>query len=1054
MDGFSPVPLVKNISIINHSVTIAHEHTLSASLLGGALASAGYEIFDTIHDPASRETTSRQAISNAGLEQAVQRWEPRWHARVDDTARLIHQKTCQMCAAYSKNTPGQEGLKSIVVPSAPLPTYTATLSIDGMTCSSCLGNVMKALQDVGTVDRVDVSLLGRSANVQLATDQVETVTSKLVQAVENAGYDAQLIEVVPVPDTVKKGNIENGAGFWEATYVIDGMSCRSCVGNITSAVRALRPVEQADVNLATQVATVIYTGKQNEAAVSDAIKKAGYKSTLVALKPRSPEDVTVSRTISLHIRGMHCAQCPERIIDKVRELTVDIRKALTLEEPIITISYIPNVPKMTIRRIVNEISKLDTSFAVAVHKPVSVEQRSREMRVREQRVILRRTILCILMAIPSLVIGVIYMNLVPKGDPGYRYLMHPLHGVSRAQWAIFTMATPVYFFAADYFHRRMLKEVYALWNPRTSVPITKRLFRFGSMNMLISLGTSIAYFSSLAELIVAASKPSIISNESFQQTYFDSVVFLTMFLLMGRLAEAHMKAKSGDAISALGNLKPAEASLVVHNDSGELSTVEPVDVDLIDVGDLVKVSHGSSPPCDGILLEDSAEFNEASLTGESRVVKKLKGDAVLSGTGNEGQAITIKVTSPAGASLLDSIIQTVREGQSKRAPVERIADLLTAYFVPIIVLIAVTTWIVWLSLGLSGRLPRSYLDDNIGGWPFWSLRFAIAVFVIACPCGLGLAAPTALLVGGGLAAERGILVKGGGEAFQEASNLDAVVFDKTGTLTQGVQPNIVQHQCFSELAQSTILSMLKGLEENSSHPLARAAVAFATAEGATAAEILSVDEFAGNGLKCVFAPAYASLIGQYEAVVGNEALLLDYDVHIPQEATDLLDAWKASGHSVMLLACRNSEDQWQLGAIFAASDPLRPEAVSVVRSLQHRGIDVWMLSGDNAKTAYAIAREVGIPPDNVIAGVLPAEKASKVKFLQQSLERNPGRGFQSTFTKQRSRATIAMVGDGINDAPALAAADVGIAVASGSDVAVQTATFVLVQSDLRAVLTL
>lgn len=436
--------------------------------------------------------------------------------------------------------------------------------------------------------------------------------------------------------------------------------------------------------------------------------------------------------------------------------------------------------------------------------------------------------------------------------------------------------------------------------------------------------------------------------------------------------------------------------------------MERVSVDLIDTGDTVKIPHGSSPPCDGTLLEESAEFDESSLTGESRVVEKHKGDAIFSGTINKGRAITARVTGPAGASILESIIHIVREGQAKRAPVERIADLLTAYFVPVIVVIAITTWIIWLSLGLSGALPPSYLDNNIGGWPFWSLQFAIAVFVIACPCGLGLAAPTALFVGGGLAAKRGILVKGGGEAFQEASNLDAVVFDKTGTLTEGAEPRIVQHKLFTGVAgleQSIILGMLKGMEENSSHPLARAAVYFATSKGAAVVRISAIEEIAGKGLKATVEPAHDHVRSRYEALVGNESLLLDYGIQVPQEAIDLLDSWKTSGHSVMLLACRISGERWRLGAILAASDPLRPEAADVVRLLQYRGVTVWMLSGDNPKTANAVGGQVGILPGNIIAGVLPAQKADKVRYLQRSLEPRRGRDLLSALTQKRSRAS-------------------------------------------------
>ena len=229
-----------------------------------------------------------------------------------------------------------------------------------------------------------------------------------------------------------------------------------------------------------------------------------------------------------------------------------------------------------------------------------------------------------------------------------------------------------------------------------------------------------------------------------------------------------MKTISGDAVSALGKLRPSEANLIVTKQSdGVGQTTEKVNVDLIETGDLVKVMHGSSPPCDAVLVDEEASFDESSLTGESRLVNKQQGDTIYSGTINKGPAVTMRVSGPAGASMLDSIIAVVREGQSKRAPMERIADLLTAYFVPVVVLISILTWLIWLTLGLSGALPRSYLDSDIGGWPFWSLQFAIAALVIACPCGLGLAAPTALFVGGGMAAQRGILVKGEEKPFKK-----------------------------------------------------------------------------------------------------------------------------------------------------------------------------------------------------------------------------------------------------------------------------------------------
>ncbi|KAM0714257.1 hypothetical protein Q7P37_010044 [Cladosporium fusiforme] len=979
IDGLESTANISDFSYINHVVTIAHGKDVSVQSISDTLTSAGYEIFDIIADPVINGSNSFSFTRDARLEEAVQRWDPQQHHQVDETTRLLHDANCQMCAASSAN--GE--LKSVFVDDSgdSTPSFVATLSVEGMTCSSCVGNVTKALHGIPSVDRADVSLIGHSANVHFRADDAEGISKTLVDIVEDAGYDAQLIEVRQVLATDHK------------------------------------TVESSDGS-----------------------------------------DAPTTRTVSVRIVGMHCPQCPKRVVEEVRKMQVEVQHQPTVETPILTITYAPQAPKLTIRRILDDISSLDPSFKVTIHKPTSVEQRSREMLAREQKAIFLRALLSVITAIPTLVIGVVYMNLVSKHDPGYMYLMHHVHGVSRAEWATFAMATPVYLFATDHFHRRMFKEIYSLWRPRSPIPIAKRFYRFGSMNMLISLGTTIAYFSSLAELIIAASNPSRNLIGSSKQSYFDSVVFLTMFLLLGRLAEARMKAKSGDAISALGNLRPTEANLVTSKDGEDSSSIERVNVDLIDIGDLVRIAHGSSPPCDGVLLDETASFDESSLTGESRSIHKVEGDKVFSGTINKGAAVTIRVTGPAGASMLDAIIAVVREGQSKRAPMERIADVLTAYFVPVVVVIAIATWLVWLALGLSGTLPRSYLDNNVGGWPFWSLQFAIAVFVIACPCGLGLAAPTALFVGGGLAAKRGILVKGGGEAFQEASTLDAVVFDKTGTLTEGVEPKIVQHAIFSsgsDLDGATVLGVLKGVEENSEHPLARAAVNFSTSEGnAAPITVSAADEIAGKGLKATFHLERHGSQAQHEVLVGNERLMQDYGVAISPAADELLTSWKSSGYSVILLSTRLPGAQWRLEAILAASDPLRPEAREVVQALQKRGIAVWMLSGDNPKTANAVGRDAGIPPAKIIAGVLPAEKASKIAYLQQSLPpRRGGLGFQSALSSKRARATIAMVGDGINDAPALALADVGIAIAAGSDIAVQSASFILM-TDLRGVLTL
>lgn len=1058
VDDLKPRAIAENVSTVNHVITIAHDKALSAASIATELAAVGYEVFDIILDPASPEDVYREDVNELQFDSAVQRWHPNQQSMVDIATHSKHKDHCQLCAAYSTEKTNASDLDLVAIDDgmARTPRYLVTLSIDGMTCSSCVGNVTNALKSVTNVDRADVSLVSHSGRIDLRADNVDAVINDLTQAVEDVGYDVQVLEVKPLMARGIALATNKHVGYWEATYTIDGMSCSSCVGKVTELVKRLPFVERVDINLIAHSGTVVFERKENQPLILDAINNGGYKATLADLKSISEVKNITSRTVSLRIDGIHCPTCPKRILDAVQALHLDVVKPVTMNSPILTVTYLPAAPHMTIRKIIDTIADLDNSFSVSVHKPMSVEQRASQMMARERRSIFLRALLSIIVAIPTLIIGIVYMNLVSHHNAGYMYLMHQLQGVSRAEWATLVMATPVYFFAADHFHRRTLKELHALWRPRSEVKILKRFYRFGSMNMLISLGTTIAYFASLAQLITTATTKGGSVGGSSKKSYFDSVVFLTMFLLIGRLAEAHMKAKSGDAVSALRRLRPATAKLVMGKDGDNHLGVVEVDVDLIDVGDRMKIPHGSSPPCDGDLMDEVADFDESSLTGESRTVRKHAGESIFSGTINKGSAVTVRVTAPTGASLLDSIIQVVREGQSKRAPIEQIADLLTAYFVPVVVALAIVTWIVWLVLGISGALPDNYLDNSIGGWPFWSLQFAIAVFVIACPCGLGLAAPTALFVGGGMAAKRGILVKGGGEAFQEASDLDAVVFDKTGTLTNGVEPKIVQHSIFSDatdLGTSAILGLLKGIEENSGHPLAKAAVDFSASHSATEVQVRSADEITGKGLKAIFSLDIGHTDEQREALVGNEALMHDYAVQIPHVAESLLDSWKSKGYSVIIEAIRVA-NYWVLVGIFAASDPLRPEAADVVRSLQSSGLAVWMLSGDNINTAKAVGAQVGIHPDNIIAGVLPAQKADKMRHLQRSLKPRRRRDFLAVLTWKHRRAIVAMVGDGINDAPALAAADVGIAVASGSDVAMQSAAFVLVQSDLRAVLAL
>lgn len=1097
LESLKPQPTSISHSIISHSITVRHDDKLSTDTITDALEQAGFEVYSVVRSKGTDTSTWQQDRSQTisgndwGLEQAVDSWSHAWkNANLESKKRKLHMDQCKQCQyevhAKPSSTEGTEKTPEVsaydheygprkrpsISSRSTVPEqetfvvidnnfqepelFEANYAISGMTCAACVGSVTRAISQNPWVRDVSVILLSNSANVTFQGKGSET---KIMESVDDAGFDISLEGLNAVKSTTqqKQKPLAKDSDIWKATYSVGGMTCSACVGAISIGLNEPDWTESVNVNLLSNSATVSFRGKGHAEEITEMIEDLGYDASLQELVSTYLEELeSTERKVSIKVARMYCHHCPERVLKALSDSfgdKIQIDHPPSVSDPILRFMYQPQLPNFTLRHIVRTIDAVDTEIEPTIYHPPTLEERSKQIHQKERRRILLRLVLSITVAIPTFIIGIVFMSLVKSSNPVRRYLMAPAWAgeVPRAQWALFIMGTAVYFFAADIFHIRTLSGIRAMWRPGSPVPVLDRFYRFGNMNMLISLGTSIAYFASIAALAIDATQNTSSGSTSY---YFDSVVFLTMFLLVGKFLEAYSKARTGDAVTSLGLLRPSSALLVdsteSSNNSGNTPTAEEkISVELLEVGDVVRVPHGSSPPFDGTIVSGETKFDEASLTGESRLVAKTPGDAVFSGTINKGSPITVRLTSISGTSMLDQIIKVVREGQTRRAPVERVADILTSHFVPFVVVVGVLTWIIWLALGLSGALPAGYLDVTTGGWPFWSLQFSIAVFVVACPCGIGLAAPTALFVGGGLAAKHGILVKGGGEAFQEASMLDCVVFDKTGTLTEGGQPTVTDHIAIANVDDASVLSVAKALEENSGHPIASSIVSFCSQKGAERVSAVDVEEIPGKGMK-----ASVTIGGkQVTAIIGNEALMADYSAEVSAETEDTINGWKVQGKSIALLAMGESS-LFKLSAAFAISDALRPEASEVVKSLQGRGVAVWLLSGDNATTANAVGAQVGIPSSNIIAGVLPEQKADKIKYLQQTLQTRRGHSRVLSRRAKERRATIAMVGDGINDAPALATADVGVAIGSGSDVALSTASFVLVSSDLRALLTL
>ncbi|OSC98929.1 heavy metal translocatin [Trametes coccinea BRFM310] len=980
-----------------------------------------------------------------------------------------------------------------------------------MTCASCSNAITHALSELPNVSEVAVNLLGNSATLVVSAPEV---VPTVVSTIEDIGYEAEVVSVEPIqiaPPARTASTSREHDGRHRVELSVDGMTCASCSNTVTSLLSDIPGVSEVVVNLLGKSATAVVESRDLVPQLVETINDAGYEAEVVSLRSLEasethPVEHAGPRTVSLRVHGMFCPHCPGKIMASLKNFgsDIEIQKPLTSHsDPILTMTYTPAPPTLNIRSIIRAIERASDEkapFTATIHKPLSLEDRARYMQRREQRNLLLRLVFSVVVAIPTFIIGIVFMSLVPSGNATRMWFEEPIWSgnASRAEWALFILATPIMFYSAGMFHRRCLKELYALWRRGSRVPVWKRFVRFGSMNMLVSTGVTVAYFASIALLALAASQSPSTSGHGDTTTYFDSVVFLTMFLLAGRFLEAYSKGRTADAITALGKLRPTSALLVVpatasqsnselsrstssntdayhrdiekgdaasaeeHNYASKPGTkVERIDAELLEVGDIVRVLNGASPPADGtIVAGDGGAFDESSLTGESRLVKKQVGDKVFLGTINKAGVVDIRVDEIGGQTMLDHVVKVVREGQTRRAPIERLADLITGYFVPVVTLLAIITWVVWLGLGFGGALPPDYLDIEAGGWAVWSLEFAIAVFVVACPCGIGLAAPTALLVGSGLAAKYGILARGGGEAFQEAAQLDIIVFDKTGTLTEGGDPKVTDADVVGDaadelgLSKENVLGIAMEIEEASSHPLATAIRGYCEQNGAASHTVSSVEEIPGRGLKAFFSPLGCT------AIIGNEAWMEEHQARVDGRLAGLLHTWKNDGKSVVLLAAQrqtaDSSANFSVLAVFAVADPVRPEAKKVISKLQQQGLGTWMISGDNAMTAKAVAKSVGIPETNVIAEVLPHQKAEKVQWLQQVGMKRPQRGLARLFGRSRlnDRCIVAMVGDGINDAPALTAADVGIAIGSGSDVAISSASFILVSSNLKSLLTL
>jgi Cu+-exporting ATPase len=660
------------------------------------------------------------------------------------------------------------------------------------------------------------------------------------------------------------------------------------------------------------------------------------------------------KKIDVSIGGMHCQSCVTVIERGLNKLSGIQKAVVNLTTEKATVDF--DNSKLKEQDVLNAIVK--RGFKASLIKGKSNADREAKKRKHEINSLKRKFYFSLLFAVPAFTIGMVFMWLgimVPYED-----------------YILWILATPVQFIVGAQFYKGMWA---ALKN------------KSANMDTLIAIGTSAAYFYSVyAVLFVPGSGQ-----------YFEASAVLITLVVMGKLLEAIAKGKTSEAIRKLMSLSPKIATVVRNGKEMKIN------VDDVKVGDIVIVKPGEKIPIDGIITEGDSSVDESMITGESMPVEKKKGDKVIGATINKHGSFRFKTQKIGAETTLSQIIKLIEDAQGKKAPIQRFADIVSAYFVPIVLVIATLTFVAW-HYGLGKQFS-------------FALIAAVSVLVIACPCSLGLATPTAIMVGTGKGAKKGILIKGG-DALETAHRLKYIIFDKTGTITKGI-PSVTDLVSLNPGSKDALLQVVASIEQSSEHPLADAIVKQAKEKGLKLKKASKFKAVPGHGI--------TANLGSKKYYFGNEKLMAKNSIKVSDSIISQIHALEKQGKTVMILGSEK-----KLHGIVAVADTIKETSANAVRSLQKMKIFVYMITGDNERTAKAIAKQAGI--NHVFAGVLPEDKAKYVKKLQK-----------------RGKHKVAMVGDGINDSPALAQADIGIAMGSGTDVAMETGNIVLMKNDLHDV---
>ncbi|PIA38449.1 hypothetical protein AQUCO_02800276v1 [Aquilegia coerulea] len=865
---------------------------------------------------------------------------------------------------YPKSVSVEEGIEA-----------KALFCVIGMTCAVCAGSVEKAIKRLPGIREAVVDVLNNRAQVLFYPVLVKKET--IQDSIEDVGFKATLIEEEMIERSVHIFRIH-----------IKGIACTSCTRTMEFALQGIHGVQNLQVILETEEAEIQYDPKiVSHNLLIEAIEDTGFDVILISTgRDRSK--------IQLKLDGI--------LTDLSKRMVKNSLQALPGVEAIdfdptfkkVSISYCPD--ETGPRNFIQVIESTGSGRFKAVINPEGEGEDSH--RQKEVREYLKSFIWSLVFTIPVFLLSMVFMYI-----PGIKHALNTkvVNMMNIGELLRWILSTPVQFIIGRRFYIGSYKAL-----------------RHGSANMdvLIASGTNAAYFYSVYSVLRAATSQDFMSMD-----FFETSSMLVSFILLGKYLEVLAKGKTSEAIAQLLDLAPKTAVLLTFDSEGNVTSEQEIDSRLIQKTDVLKVMPGSRISSDGFVLWGQSHVNESMITGEARPVAKRKGDDVIGGTLNENGVLHVQATRVGSESSLSQIVQLVESAQMAKAPIQKFADRISKFFVPTVIILSFFTWLSWFLAGKLNWYPKYWIPSSHDNFHL-ALQFGISVVVIACPCALGLATPTAVMVATGVGASQGVLIKGG-QALESAQKINCIVFDKTGTLTIG-KPVVVATRLLQNIDVRDFFELVAAVEVNSEHPLAKAIVEYAKKfreeENQVWPEAHGFISITGHGVK--------AKVQNKELIVGNKSLMLDCSITIPVEAEKILKETELMTQSGILV----SIDGHMVGVI-TISDPLKPSAQETISILKSMNVESIMVTGDNWGTANSIAKEVGI--ETVIAEAKPSQKAEKVKELQSK------------------GLVVCMVGDGINDSPALVAADVGMAIGAGTDIAIEAADIVLIKSNLEDVIT-